>query len=166
MFKLVGDDVFQLNDEVRCIIRVNPAPGFKFEYSLFVDGKSYEQYKDRQATVLKTWQLRIGEKNYRVVMGEYIVPDWISSVVDSLSLTSLLISLYLCLYLEKDTLNVFLNGILREEEGEFVDGGTDTVFEEDNHEFRVSGRQSDAQRKGLVYELIVDGVQYEEAKQE
>lgn len=71
MFKLVGDDVFQLSDDVRCILRVNPAPGFKFEYVLYVDGKSYEQYKDRQAAVLKTWQLTVGEREYRVVMGEF-----------------------------------------------------------------------------------------------
>lgn len=61
---------------------------------------------------------------------------------------------------------MFVNGVLREEEGEFVDGGTDTVFEEDGHEFRLTGRQTDEQRKGLVYRLFVDGVEYEEVKDE
>lgn len=86
MFKLVGDDVFQLNDEVRCILRVNPAPGFKFEYVLYVDGKSYEQYKDRQAAVLKTWQLKIDDKEYRVVMGKYIeLPTFYYNINEYLS---------------------------------------------------------------------------------
>lgn len=61
---------------------------------------------------------------------------------------------------------MFLNGVLREEEGEFVDGGTDTLFKEDDHEFRLTGRQTDAQRKGLVYQLFVDGVECEEVIEE
>lgn len=67
---------------------------------------------------------------------------------------------------EKDTLNVFLNGVLREEEGEFVDGGTDTVFQENGHEFRLSGRQTETQRKGLVYTLLVNGAECEEVTNE
>lgn len=97
MFKLVGDDIFNL-DDVRCIIRVcntilyycnyyvhyvcwhnsninytqvNPAPGFKFQYALYVDGKPFEQYKERQARALKTWEKMLGEKNYRIVLGRY-----------------------------------------------------------------------------------------------
>lgn len=48
---------------------MNPAPGFKFQYSLYVDGKPFEQYKERQARALKTWQKYMGEKCYRVVLG-------------------------------------------------------------------------------------------------
>lgn len=69
-------------------------------------------------------------------------------------------------YIEKDTLTTYVNGVVREEEGDFVDGGTDMVFEEDGHFFRLAGRQSDTQRKGLVYQLFVNGVESEEVKEE
>ena len=46
-------------------------PGFKFKYSLYVDGKPYEQYKNRQATVLKAWEIEVKDKPYRIVLGKY-----------------------------------------------------------------------------------------------
>lgn len=84
MFKLVGEDVFFLEEGKRCIIRVDPLPGFKYNYLLFVDGKSYEQYTESLSKALKTWEINLNNKLYRVV-------------------------------LEKDTLNVYLNGIVRPE---------------------------------------------------
>lgn len=69
MFKLVGEDSFQL-DGVRCIIRVEPAPGFRYTYHLFVDGKPYRQFTERQAKILKAWEARIADKDYRIVLGE------------------------------------------------------------------------------------------------
>lgn len=71
MFKLVGDDVFHLDDGVRCLIRVNPATGMKFTYALYVDGKPFELYRERQARALKTW-LHTVEKTgeqFRIVLG-------------------------------------------------------------------------------------------------
>lgn len=58
--------------------------------------------------------------------------------------------------LEKDTLNIYLNGVLREEKPEFVDGGTDTQFDEDSHRFIVSARSGDRDEP-ISYKLIVNG---------
>ena len=69
MFKLVGEDSFQL-DGVRCIIRVEPAPGFSYTYHLFVDGKPFKQFTERQARILKAWETSIAGKDYRIVLGE------------------------------------------------------------------------------------------------
>lgn len=69
MFKLVGEDSFQV-DGVRCIIRVEPAPGFRYTYHLFVDGKPYSQFTERQARILKAWEARIADKDYRIVLGK------------------------------------------------------------------------------------------------
>jgi hypothetical protein len=58
--------------------------------------------------------------------------------------------------LEKDTLNIYLNGVLREEKSEFVDGGTDTQFNEDGHVFIVSARSGD-RNEPIIYKLSVNG---------
>lgn len=58
--------------------------------------------------------------------------------------------------LEKDTLNIYLNGVLREEKTEFVDGGTDTQFVEDGHAFIVNAR-SGTQNDPICYKLTVNG---------
>lgn len=84
MFKLVGEDIFFLEEGKRCIIRVDPLPGFKYSYLLFVDGKSYEQYTESLSKALKIWEIALNDHSYRVV-------------------------------LEKDTLNLYLNGYLRSE---------------------------------------------------
>lgn len=69
MFKLVGEDCFVM-DSVRCIIRVEPAPGFRYTYHLFVDGKPFKQFAERQARILKAWETNVAGKDYRIVLGE------------------------------------------------------------------------------------------------
>lgn len=54
MFKLVGEDTFCI-DQSRCIIRVDPAPGFKYEYSLRIDGKPYDQYTEELTRQYRLW---------------------------------------------------------------------------------------------------------------
>uniref|UniRef100_A0A336MHE8 CSON014808 protein n=1 Tax=Culicoides sonorensis TaxID=179676 RepID=A0A336MHE8_CULSO len=127
MFKLVGEDVFYVDEGKRCIIRVDPLPGFKYNYLLFVDGKSYEQYTESLSKALKTWEITLNGKSYRIV-------------------------------LEKDTLNVYLNGFLRHETAEFIDGGTETEFEQDAHVFKLTATTSGTKR-GIVYTLTVDGTE-------
>lgn len=63
-------------------------------------------------------------------------------------------------------MNIFLNGVLREEEGEFADdeeGGTDTLFVEDGHAFRVSARSGQNARDGLAYSAYVDDTAIDES---
>lgn len=62
--------------------------------------------------------------------------------------------------LEKDTLNIYLNGLLREEKPEFVDGGTDTQFSEDGHVFIVSARSGN-RTEPICYKLTVNGAAQE-----
>ncbi|XP_037032132.1 fas apoptotic inhibitory molecule 1 [Bradysia coprophila] len=126
MFKLVGDDVFTL-DDMKCVIRVDPLSGFKYKYSLSVDGKPFEQFKENQAKAMKTWKTVVDGRPYRIV-------------------------------LEKNTMNIFLNGILVEENGEFVDDGTDTTFSEHGNTFVLSIRTSGNKREGLLHTLTVNGI--------
>lgn len=97
MFKLVGDDIFTL-DDMKCVIRVNiyilrqyllkclsigiiiciskvdPLSGFKYKYSLVVDGKPYEQFKENQAKAMKTWETVVNSSAYRIVLGSTAFP--------------------------------------------------------------------------------------------
>lgn len=82
-------------------------------------------YNQAQSKILKTWEIKINDKMFRVV-------------------------------LEKDTLNIYLNGVLRDEKPEFVDGGTDTNFSEDGHNFIVSAR-SGTRNEPICYKLTVNG---------
>ena len=68
------------------------------------------------------------------------------------------ISLFvLLLQPEKDSLNIWFNGELREETGEFVDDGTNTEWEEDGVHFVLLSRSSGNKKTGIVYELLVNG---------
>lgn len=111
--------------------QIFPSSGFKYNYKLFVDGVECEIYNQNQSKIIKTWEIKINDKMYRVV-------------------------------LEKDALNIYLNGILREEKSEFVDDGTDTQFLEDGHLFIVSAR-SGTQNDPICYKLSVNGAVQEVA---
>lgn len=73
---------------IELIKQVDPLPGFKYSYSLFVDGKSYEQFTESQAKALKTWEVNLGDNFYRIVLGkELIFRNWIQTFLnDSLKL--------------------------------------------------------------------------------
>jgi len=94
MFRLVGDEVFMFNN-IKFIIRVDPMPGkalllfypcddkciisminvlqhyigLKYSYSLWVNGKSYKQFVQSQSKILETWLAKVGNEEYRVVLG-------------------------------------------------------------------------------------------------
>lgn len=51
-------------------LKVDPLPGFKYKYSLIVDGKSFEQFKENQAKAMKTWETVVNDKSYRIVLGK------------------------------------------------------------------------------------------------
>ncbi|XP_049309594.1 fas apoptotic inhibitory molecule 1 [Bactrocera dorsalis] len=67
MFKLVGEDAFYI-DQSRCIIRVDPAPGFRYEYSLYIDGKPHEQYTDELTKHYRLWLVSIEDNEYRIML--------------------------------------------------------------------------------------------------
>lgn len=59
---------------------------------------------------MRIWEILIGDKNYRVVLGTFLSLNFIAQADGQLNTTQLFFNI------EKDTLNIFLNGILREEE--------------------------------------------------
>lgn len=59
---------------------------------------------------MRIWEILIGDKNYRVVLGNFLSLKYIVQTDGPLNTTQLSYNI------EKDTLNIFLNGKLREEE--------------------------------------------------
>lgn len=53
-------------------------------------------------------------------------------------------------------MNIWLNGKIREETGDFVDDGADTEFLEDDVRFVVKSRSSGNKRTGIVHTLHVN----------
>lgn len=157
MFKLVGEDTFHI-DQTRCIIRVDPAPGFKYEYSLYIDGKSHELYTEEMTRQYRLW-LYTGDSAEAEAPQEYRI------------------------MLKLDTLSLYVNDELRTEEvrelrlsilyshfitpvsqSVFVHGGTDTKFLLQDTEFVLQARSSGNKHDGIVHTLLANGVAVPEAK--
>lgn len=80
MFKLVGYEEFPIDGKSIGKIRIDPVGIFAYRYCLEVDGKSFRQFIERQSKILKCWTTR---------------------TVDGTDLR---------IVLEKDTLDIFVNG--------------------------------------------------------
>lgn len=59
--------------------------------------------------------------------------------------------------LEKDTMEVWVNGTVVETAGEFVDDGTETHFTWGNHTCYVKAISSGKRKDGIIHSLIIDG---------
>ncbi len=61
MFKLVGKELFDIGKH-KCVINIEAASGFSYEYSLEINGKSYEKFCENQSKVLQAWVFKIKDK--------------------------------------------------------------------------------------------------------
>lgn len=86
-----------------CISKVDPLSGFKYKYSLLVDGKPYEQFKENQAKAMKTWETVVNSSAYRIVLGSTAFPLFLR------------LNYMNSFFVEKNTMNIFLNGKLVDE---------------------------------------------------
>ncbi|XP_070066560.1 fas apoptotic inhibitory molecule 1 isoform X2 [Drosophila virilis] len=141
MFKLVGEDTFEI-DQARCIIRVDPAPGFKYEYSLYIDGKPHAQYAEELTRLYRLWLCTCGTEQ--------------AGTTDASQEYRIMLKL--------DTLSLYVNDELREEMAVFVHGGTDTSFVLQDTQFVLQARSSGNKHDGIVHTLLVNGVPVPEAK--
>ncbi|EDX07161.1 GD11091 [Drosophila simulans] len=133
-----GRRMIWVNGRTRCIIRVDLAPGFKYEYSLYIDGKSHDQYTEDMTRQYRLWlytddAAAEAPQEYRIM-------------------------------LKLDTLSLYVNDELRTEESVFVHGGTDTKFLLQDTEFVLQARSSGNKHDGIVHTLLANGVPVPEAK--
>lgn len=71
MFKLVGKEHFQVgHSKAKCTITIDAVSGFAYEYTLEVNGKSLNKFRENQSKVQKAWVLTIAGNPIRVCLGE------------------------------------------------------------------------------------------------
>lgn len=69
MFKLVGRETFEVNKK-KCVISVDAIGIFAYEYTLTVDGKTYDKFQEQQNKVLQVWNVPIDGVDTRICLGK------------------------------------------------------------------------------------------------
>ena len=77
MFKLVGTENFSIGKH-KCLITIESASGFTYEYTLQVDGKSYEKFCENQSKVLQAWTFIIHDVQYRIALEKNTMDIWVN----------------------------------------------------------------------------------------
>ena len=77
MFKLVGKEVFSIGKH-KCAINIDAVNGFAYEYTLDVDGKSYEKFCENQSKILKSWIFNTKDGDTRVVLEKNTFDIWVN----------------------------------------------------------------------------------------
>ncbi|XP_022711390.1 fas apoptotic inhibitory molecule 1-like [Varroa jacobsoni] len=136
LFKLVGEESFDILGH-KCIISIKAVGGFSYSYRLFVDGKEIESFRERQSKILKTW----------------IYTDHPEAPPTRVTL-------------ERDTMDVYVNGEKVESVAEFVSEGTETHFQVGHRAGVIAGISSGSRHEGIIHNLLVDGRLVPEAPEE
>ncbi|ODN02218.1 Fas apoptotic inhibitory molecule 1 [Orchesella cincta] len=116
-------------------IKIDPVGIFAYRYCLEVDGKSFRQFIERQSKILKSWTTK---------------------TVDGTDLR---------VVLEKDTLDIYVNGEKVETQSDFVDGGTATHFEAANYPATLHALCTGIKKQPIIYSLTFNGEQIAEASE-
>ncbi len=73
MFKLVGRELFTIGSNqstaTKCAIIVEPAGAFAYEYTLEVNGKTFEKFREQQNKSMQTWNVDVSGRSTRIVLG-------------------------------------------------------------------------------------------------
>ncbi|CAI5445158.1 unnamed protein product [Caenorhabditis angaria] len=127
MFKLVGKEHFKVGD-MNCTINVEALGTFAYEYSLDVNGKAFQKFRDDQSRKLTSWETSLSGEEVRIV-------------------------------LDKETMEVWVNGKKIDTAGEFVESGTETHFLIGRHVCKIVATSSGNKKMGVTHTLYVDNVQ-------
>ena len=66
MFKLVGKIDFQVSS-AKAVITIDAISGFAYEYTLFINGKPLQKFKENRKKTAKVWTLLVDGIETRVV---------------------------------------------------------------------------------------------------
>ncbi len=77
MFKLVGKENFDFGKH-KCMISIEATNGFAYEYSLEIDGKSYEKFCENQSKVLQSWVFKLDNQDTRIVLEKNTMDIWVN----------------------------------------------------------------------------------------
>ncbi|KAI5696800.1 hypothetical protein M8J75_000359 [Diaphorina citri] len=78
MFRLVGEESFQLDSKVPCLIKIEPSGPFGYAYSITVDGKTLEKFSQAQSKANCTWIVTVEDETYRVVLERGTLDIWVN----------------------------------------------------------------------------------------
>ncbi len=71
MVKLVGKETFPVGStDTKATISIEAITGFSYEYTLEINGKSLQTFLDNRSKMSKTWMLKLGGADYRIVLGK------------------------------------------------------------------------------------------------
>lgn len=66
------------------MLQVDPLPGFRYAYTLLVDGEPFQRFADAQSRVLCTWRVLIaGSQTHRVVLEKDTLDVWVNGTIIS-----------------------------------------------------------------------------------
>jgi len=108
------------------------AIGLVYEYELTVDSKTLSRLQDNAKVISRNWKFIAGDGQEHLVV------------------------------LEKDVMDVWVDGEVVESKGEFVDDGTETIFQVAGKEAYIHTVQSGSTLKQILY---VDEVEYPESRE-
>uniref|UniRef100_A0A673NLJ7 Fas apoptotic inhibitory molecule b n=1 Tax=Sinocyclocheilus rhinocerous TaxID=307959 RepID=A0A673NLJ7_9TELE len=77
MFKLVGKEMFPVGStDTKATISIEAITGFSYEYTLEINGKSLQTFLDNRSKISKTWVLKLGGADYRIVLEKDTMDVW------------------------------------------------------------------------------------------
>jgi len=71
LFKLVGKIEFVVSN-TKALITIDAISGFAYEYTLFINGKPLQKFKENRRKTAKVWTLLVDGVDTRVVLGKYV----------------------------------------------------------------------------------------------
>jgi hypothetical protein len=77
MFRLVGKEYFDIGKH-KCAINIEAASGFSYEYTLEINGKSYEKFCENQSKVLQSWIFKVNDQDMRLVLEKNTMDLWLN----------------------------------------------------------------------------------------
>lgn len=77
MFKLVGQENFSIGKN-KFVISIDSTSGFTYEYSLEVNGKSYQKFCENQSKILQSWTFIVGNNDYRLTLEKNTMDLWLN----------------------------------------------------------------------------------------
>ena len=160
MFKLVGSELFEISGDdeqvhAKCEILINASTGFTYEYSLFVNGKQLKKFKEKQSKIMRTWVVELNQQMWRITLGSY-------SHFTLLYIRPLFF--LMSSSLEKESLDIWVNGLKAETTHEFTDEGTEMQFEiNGEHKASIRTISSGNKKEGIVYALVIDDKEIKES---
>lgn len=162
MFKLVGTEEFEIKGQdgsvfAKCEVLINACAGFTYEYILYVNGKQFKTFREKQSKIMHSWHFQLNDKEWRIILGNYNMTGFFFKFCYIWTVS---------FSLEKDTLDIWVNGQKIDTTHEFVEDGTEITFDlEVNTKGCIKTVSSGNKKKGIVYVLEIDNVKMPESSE-